>query len=89
MNMLTQNIFNQLLLFMNLYQHVKNQAISPFYSRDIVDLKTLQTDWPRAFWPISEKLGFFKILDLCRNITDNINFPYRTNSEKINDQIIS
>ena len=49
MNMLTQNIFNQLLLFMNLYQHVKNQAISPFYSRDIVDLKTLQTDWPRAF----------------------------------------
>ena len=45
----TQPIFfNQLLISMNLFRYVKNQAISSFCSRHIFDL-TLQSDWPSAF----------------------------------------
>ena len=40
---------NQLLVLMNFYQHAKNQTFSSFYSRDIVDLKILQTDWQEHF----------------------------------------
>ena len=35
---------------MNLYQHAKSQALTLFCSRDIFHLKTLQSDWPRAFY---------------------------------------
>ena len=48
----TPIFFNELLISMNIYQHAKKQAFSSFSSRDIVDLKILQSDWPRAFWPI-------------------------------------
>ena len=65
---------------MNMYQHAKNQALLLFCSRDIVNLKTLQS---RTFWPISQKLDFSKVL----NTKNNINFLYRPNLEKINDQI--
>ena len=41
---------------MNLHQYAKNH-FSSFCSRDIVNLKVLQSDWLRAFWPISQKLG--------------------------------
>ena len=42
----TQTFFNQLLVFidLNFSQHAQNQAISLFYSRDIVNLKILQFD---------------------------------------------
>ena len=40
---------NQLLVLMNFYQHAKNQTFSSFYSRDIIDLKILQTDWQEHF----------------------------------------
>ena len=47
LTMPTQKFFNQLLIFINLnfFQHAKNQAISPFYSRDTVNFKILQSDW--------------------------------------------
>ena len=35
-----QKIFNQLLTFMNLYQHKKNLAISSFFSGAIADFNT-------------------------------------------------
>ena len=76
----TPIFFNQLLISMNMYQHAKNQALLLFCSRDIVNLKTLQS---RTFWPISQKLDFSKVL----NTKNNINFLYRPNLEKINDQI--
>ena len=41
----------------------KNQAFPSFCSGDIVNLKILQSDWPRAFWPISQKPEFSKVLD--------------------------
>ena len=65
------NIFNQLLIFINLYQHAKNQLISTLCSGDIFDSNILQSDWPRAFWPISQEPDFPQIWDLCRNIANN------------------
>ena len=69
---------------MNLYQYAKNQAFSSFSSRDIVNLKMLQSDWLRAFWGISQKPKFSQAWDLCKN-TANIKLLYRPNSEKITD----
>ena len=77
--------FSQLLISMNLYQYAKNKTFPLFCSRDVVDLKILQSDWPRVFWPISERPDFSQILDLWKNALNNINFHYRSNSEKIND----
>ena len=49
MTMSTAMFLNQLLISMNLYQHEKNHDFSSFSSEDIIDLKTLQFDWSRAF----------------------------------------
>ena len=71
---------------MNLYQHAINQTISLFCYTDIFDLKILQPDWPRAFWPTSQEPDFSQITHLCGNIANDINFHYRPNSGRIKDQ---
>ena len=43
---------------MNLHQHVKNEAVTSICSGEILDLKTLQSHWLKAFWPISQKQDF-------------------------------
>ena len=53
-----QKIFDQLLIFVNLYQHAQNEAMPLICSGGIGDLKTLQSDWLRAFWPISQEQNF-------------------------------
>ena len=77
--------FDKLLIYVDLCQHVKNQAISLICSGDMVDQKILQSDWQRIFWSISHELKFSQIWDLCRNTASNINFHYRWNSVKSND----
>ena len=57
----------------------KNQAFSSLSSRDKFDLKILQSDCPRAFWPISQSARI-----MCKNAAVNIHFLYGPNSEKIN-----
>ena len=47
-----------------------------------VDLRILQSDWLRAFWPVSQESDFSQVWDLCNNTANNKNFLYRTNSEK-------
>ena len=69
---------------MNLHQYAKNQAFSSFCSRDIVNLKILQSDWSRAFWPISQEQDFSQVWDLSKNTANNIKFVYITYSEKNN-----
>ena len=71
---------------MTLYQHAKDQLISSFCSRDISDLKILQSDWPGVFWPISQISDFSQTWDLFWNIANNTNFII-PNSGKINFQI--
>ena len=58
LTMPNQKIFDQLLVFVNLYQHAKNETVSSICSREIVDLKILQSDWQRALWPISPEQDF-------------------------------
>ena len=77
-----QKIFDQLLIFVNLYRHAKYDAVSSICSRETVDLKILQSDWLRTFWFISQKKDFSQIKDLCRNTANTINFHYRTNLVK-------
>ena len=69
---------------MNLHQYAKNQAFSLFCSRDIVNLKILQSDWLKVFWPISQEPEFFQVWDLSKNTANIIKFLYSPNSEKIN-----
>ena len=56
-----QKIFNQLLIFVHLYQHAKNLAVSSTCFGEMVDLKILEYDWLRPFWPISQEQNFSKI----------------------------
>ena len=53
--MFNQNVFDEFLTFVNLYQH---ETISSICSGEIVDLKILQSDWLRAFWPTSLEQDF-------------------------------
>ena len=57
---LTPIFLNQLLISMNLYQHARSQAFLSFFSRDVVNLTILQSDWPRTFWPLSREKIFPK-----------------------------
>ena len=43
-----KNFFDQLLIYVNLNQHAKNQAISHICFGDMVDQKILQPDWLRT-----------------------------------------
>ena len=43
----------------------------------------MQSDWPRAFWLISQEQDFSQIQDLCRNTANNKHFHQRTNSVKL------
>ena len=52
---LNQKTSKQFLIFVNLYRHVKNEAALLICSEDIFDLKILQYDSLRAFWPISQE----------------------------------
>ena len=42
----TQKNFDQLLIFVNLYQHAKNQFIPSLHSSDTVNFKVHSHDWP-------------------------------------------
>ena len=44
-------ILNKLLIFVDFFQHAKNQDILSICSGDIVDLKILKSDRLRVFWP--------------------------------------
>ena len=46
------------LIFVNLYQYAKNETVLSICSEEIIDLKILQSDWLRAFWPVSEGQDF-------------------------------
>ena len=48
-------------------------------------MKILQSDWLRAFRPISQEQEFSQIWDLCTNTANNTNFHYRANLVKIKD----
>ena len=48
-SILTQKIFDQLLIFLNLYQHAKNQFIPSVHSSDKSNFKVPSHDWSHPF----------------------------------------
>ena len=74
---------------MNFYQRAKSQSILSFPSRDIANLKILQSEWLRAFWIIPQEPDSFQICHFYRNIENNINFYYRPNAEKLMNNIFN
>ena len=85
--MANQKFFVQFFIFVNLYQHSKNEAVSLIYFGEMVVLEILQSDWLGELWSVYQEQDFSKTQDLCRNTANNMNFHYRTNAVKINDQI--
>ena len=66
--MLTQNIFDQLLILVNLYQHAKNQFIPSDHSSDIVSFKVPKHGWPQPFLTMPTfKLIFIKLYHYAEN----------------------
>ena len=63
LTMPTPIFFNQLLISINLCQQAKNQAFPSLCYGDIANLKILQSDWPRAFWSISQEPHFSQVWD--------------------------
>ena len=52
---------------------------------DFILLKMVQSEWQRAFWPISTEQDFYQTQIMYRNRANNKNFHYRTNSVKLKD----
>ena len=67
----TQKTFDQLLIFVNLYQHAKNQLIATVHSSDTVNSKVPSHYWPNQFLtmpiPITFKLIFLKLHQHAKN----------------------
>ena len=59
LTMSNHKIFNQLLIYLNLYQHTKYYAASSICFGDMVHLKILECDWLRPFWSISWEQNFY------------------------------
>ena len=65
--MFPQKIFDQLLIFVNLYQHAKNQFIPSVYPSDRVSFSVLWPDWPHPFLIMSTPKIFNYPL-ICMNL---------------------
>ena len=57
----TPKFFDQLLIYVNLYQKFKNQAISLVCSSDMIDKRILESDRLRIFWARSLEQKFSQI----------------------------
>ena len=57
----TQKYFDQLLIYVNLYQCAEKQTISLICSGDMVNQRMLYSDSLRTFWPISQEQKFSQI----------------------------
>ena len=64
----------------------KSETVSSICSGEMLDLKILQSEWLRAFWPLFQEQNFSQTDNLYWNTGYNINFHYKTNSGKINDK---
>ena len=63
----TEKSLNQLLIFLNLYQHAKNQFLPSVHSSDIVSFRVPSTNWPFLFLTILNPKIFNHFL-ICVNL---------------------
>ena len=52
---------DELLNFVNFYQHSKTEAVSSICYGEIFDLKIMESDCLIVFWPVSQEQDFFQI----------------------------
>ena len=69
----SQIFFDQLLIYVNLYQHARNRL----FFIDLLWRYDFQT-----FWSVFLEPTFSQILDLCSNTTNHVNVHFRINSMK-------
>ena len=62
LKMPTPNIFNHVLICMNLYQHVKNQLTSSVHSSDALNFWLQRPDWPYPFLTMPYQKTFNQLL---------------------------
>ena len=67
LTMPTPKNFDQLLIFVNLYQHAKNQFISSIHPSNTVKFRALPHDWPHPFF-IKPVLKILNHLLICMNL---------------------
>ena len=65
--MLIQNIFDQLLIFTNLYQYAKNEFIHSAHSLDRVSYRFSSPDSPQLFWNVHNPTDC-NLLLICMNL---------------------
>ena len=73
---------------MNLYQDAKNMLFHWF----VLEIWLIKSSCNLTGWEhfkLSQEENILQIWDLCRNTANNMNFHYRTNSVKMNDQNFS
>ena len=81
-------IFNWLFIFVNLYQQAKNEAVSSICSEEVDDLQKSSNLIGCEHFGLYLKNKTFPKHRICAGTQkNNINFHYRTNSVKINDQM--
>ena len=68
-NTLTSKIFNQLLIYGNLYQHAKNQLISLVHSRDTVSFRVQEQDWPLPFLNHAQPESTQSTFNFCKFVS--------------------
>ena len=56
---------NQLLVFLNLYQHVKNQFVPSVHFRDILNFRVAWPDWPHPFLTMPTQKFVDQLLIFC------------------------
>ena len=81
------NIFQSIFNFDEFCINIQKVKLFHHFALEIFDLKIPQSDWSRAFRFIYQETEFLEIWDLLKHKTININFHYRTNWEKINNEI--
>ena len=71
----TPKNFDQLLIFVNLYQHAKNQFIPSVHFSDTVSFKVPQHDWPQTFLTMLKLYQYAKnkLIPLVNSILESSN----------------
>ena len=68
-----KKVFDQRLIFVNLYQHVKNQFIPSVHSSDTANFRVLSPDWTHPFLTMLTPKIFNQIIPFVHS-GDTVNF---------------
>ena len=73
---------------LDLYLHGKNQVDSSIFSEDIVDLRSLPSNWLKTFWLILQEPELSQVWHLSKRKANNMNCRLTLNSDKSNKSVL-